>query len=311
MYIFASSQSRAIQCFSQSTMKQLLIFFMTIGMAKLAMAQNTGIGTSTPVSALHTATSVSNVLTLENTNPLVLGITSGLNFAAGINSVNSYKYIGAIRAIGTSTSEGRLGLFTFASNTPNGLAERITILNNGNVGINNTNPQYDLSVNGSGYFTNYVGIQTAPSSSYALSVSGSARYYGDLRVDGVLNPNNTLDIGNNTTIEGTLTVENGKGIVRSFSSTQMKIKRAAVGLSAVNLGAGASIESGYLNFGDDFTAVTVIVGQPYNSTGDYFKVLLVPFDVDVVNDRCRFKLTNVANSAITFDSDWDIMLIGN
>lgn len=292
-------------------MKTLFIGSILFGICTLTNAQNVGIGTSTPVSIFHAATNVNHVFTAENTNSLSLGITTGINFAAGINSANNYKYTGAIRTIGTSTTDARLGLFTYTGNNPAGLIERLTILDNGNVGIGNINPLYNLSVSGSGYFTTYVGIQTPPNVSYSLSVSGAARYYSDLRVDGILNPNNALAIGNNTTIEGTLTVQNGKGIVRSVSSTQMKIKRTGVGFAGTNLGAGATIESGYLNFGEDYTAVTVLVGQAYNGTGDYAKVFVVPFEVDEVNDRCRFKVTNVASSAITFDADWEIVLIGN
>lgn len=292
-------------------MKYLVVLFIMIGLSGLLSAQNVGIGTTSPVSALHTASGGNHVLTIENAASLDIGITTGLNFSAGINSANSIKYTGAIRTIGTSTAEARLGFFTYASNSPSGLFERLSILDNGNVGINSTNPQYDLTVGGTGYFTSYVGIQTLPNSSYALSVSGPARYYDDLRVDGILNPNNTLAIGNNTTVEGTLTVENGKGIVRSTTSTQMKIKRAGVGLSATNLAAGATIDSGFLNFNENFTNVSVVMGQVYNGTGDYGKVFIVPFEVDETNDRCRFKVTNVSGSPITFDADWEVVLIGD
>ncbi len=308
---------------------------MIFGIAEILSAQNIGMGTSNPVSALHSASNESHIMTLENTNSLNSGVITGLNFGAGINSASTYKYTGAIRTIGGGPAEARMGFFTFASSSPAGLLERMTILDNGNVGINNTNPLYDLSVNGSSYFSTnvgiqttpissyalavngssyfstYVGIQAAPSSSYSLAVNGPARYYDDVRVDGILNPNNTLTIGNNTTIEGTLTVQNGKGIVRSVSSTQMKIKRTAVGFGAINLGAGATLESGYMNFGEDFSNVTVFMGQAYNGTGDYAKVLIMPFEVDETNDRCRFKLTNVASSAITFDADWEVVMIGN
>jgi hypothetical protein len=91
----------------------------------------------------------------------------------------------------------------------------------------------------------------------------------------------------------------------------MKIKRMTVGFSATNLGAGATIESGFLNFAEDFTAVTVIMGQAYNSTGDWSKILVVPFEVDETNDRCRFVITNVSSSAVTFSSSYEVIAIGN
>jgi hypothetical protein len=187
----------------------------------------------------------------------------------------------------------------------------MTILNNGHVGIGNTNPLYDLSVTGNGYFSTYLGVHTPPNSSYSLSVAGPARYFNDIRVDGVLNPTSALNIGTNVAVGGLLTVSNGKGIVRSTSSSQMKIKRITISLSATSFGAGSTFDSGYLYFGEDFSSVSVTVGQAFNGTGDWAKVLLVPFEVDETNDRCRFKVTNVAGSSITFDSDWEIVLIGN
>jgi hypothetical protein len=292
-------------------MKKLIFILILTALNYLTQAQFIGIGNTTPVSILHATSTTRDVLTIENSNALNNNIQTGINFSAGINSANSYKYTGAIRTIGISNEMARLGIFTFASNTPAGLIERLTIMDNGNVGINETNPLYRLTVSGSGYFSAYVGIQTAPSPSYSLSVVGPSRYYNDLRVDGILNPNNTLNIGSNTAIGGTLTAQNGKGMVQSTSSTQMKIKRASVNFNASGFGAGSTIESGYLYFNEDFTAVTVVVGQAYAGTGDYAKVLIVPFEVDEINDRCRFKITNVSSASITFDASWEIVEIGN
>lgn len=274
-------------------------------------AQNIGVNTASPVSAFHIKSPGEAAMTIENATPLNTNIRTNLLFGNAIDGAGSYKYTGAIKTIGTSSTGARLGLFTGSGATPGSPLERISILNNGMVGISTTNPSYTLDVNGNTRLDGYVGIGTPPNVSYALSVNGSSRVYQDLRIDGVLNPNSVLNIGNNTLIEGTLTVQNGKGIVRSTSATQMKIKRASVGFAYTGLGAGSTATSGNLNFGEDFAAVTVTVGQCVSGTGDWAKVMIVPCNVDVNANTCQFAITNVSSSAITFDGSWQVVLVGN
>jgi hypothetical protein len=160
-----------------------------------------------------------------------------------------------------------MGFFTYASTTPSNLIERLGILGNGNVGIGTITPGYDLDVSGYTRLNGNVGINTSLTGSYGLSVVGSTRLCNDLRVDGILNPNNTLGIGNNAITEGTLTVLNGQGIVRSTSSSLMKIKRASIHLVISSFAPGATLTSGVLNLGEDFAAVTVAVGQCHRGLG--------------------------------------------
>jgi len=291
-------------------MKSYLLLVAVCAIAYHAASQNIGIGTSDPISRLQVSAAATDIINIENTNELNVGVTSGLLFTDGLQGANNYKYAGAIRTIGINTTEARMGLFTYASSSPGGLLERITILDNGKVGINNTNPLYSLSVTGNCYVTTYMGIGTTPSASYSLSVSGASRFYNDLRIDGVLNPNNALSIGNSVAVEGSLSVLNGYGIVRNVSSTQMKIKIVSAGFNATNLGAGATLTSGYLGFGENFASVSVFVGNLTTGTGDYGKILIVPIDIDTSLDRCRFQITNVASSAVTFTGSWQFLLVG-
>lgn len=286
----------------------ILTFFLV---TENLVAQHMGINTTMPLTALHIKSSGENTLTVENGAILNSNVKNSILFAHAIESSTFYKYTGAIKTIGTGIDEARLGFYTYANNSPGGMTERLSILNNGNVGIATTNPTYRFQVTGSTYLNGYVGIGTAASTSYDLSVGGASRFHTDLRIDGVLNPNTTLNIGDNAIVEGTLSVLNGKGIVRSTSSTQMKIKRASVVFGYSGLGAGSTATSGNLNFGEDFAAVTVTVGQCVSGTGDWAKVMIVPCNVDLNANTCQFAITNVSSSTISFDGSWQIVLVGN
>ena len=291
-------------------MKSLFSILLCAFFVETLCAQSIGINTTEPVSPLHVSGPAGHVLTIENSNSLDASVESNLIFAHGLEAGNYYKYTGAIKSIGSNVSQARLGFYTGASATPFGLTERLTIGNNGYVGIGTNTPDYKLDVNGPAYFGNYIGIQTPPTAGYSLDVVGTVRVQNDIRVNGILNPNNPLAIGNNTSIEGTLTVLNGKGIVRSVNANQMKIKRVSVAFSAANFPPGNTVTSGNLGFAEDFTSVSVIVGQPFNGTGEWAKIFIVPFNVDNAANTCQFKLTNVSNSAIDFSGNWEIILIG-
>jgi hypothetical protein len=293
-------------------------------------AQRVGIGTFDPKARLAVD---SSILVDQN------GINNGfLNSGALVFGPEYQVGIGSRRTIGSSTRMG-LDFITGATRrmvidsignigiggTPPASVKLYVGGNTaiiGSLGIQNVNPAFSLHVSNYAKFDYPVGIGTDPTASYYLDVSGSARFLGNVRIDGTLNPNNALQIGSSTNIDGNLYVfdnilvrnstANNYGIVRSVTSSQMKVRRAGVGFSASNFAAGASIESGFLGFGEDFTAITVIMGNARaGGTGSWEKVLIVPFEIDVINNRCRFKLTNVSSSAITFDCDWDVLLIGN
>jgi hypothetical protein len=315
-------------------MKKLFFLLISFVASLCCQGQNIGINTTTPVSAMHICAPDANGLVVENLSPLAIGTTAGMYFANGIEGGSPYKYTGAIKTIGESSSSARLAFFTAASSSQNWLNERMSISNIGNVGIGTANPIcrldilgavriasylgigtpnnaiYPLDVQGNTRISGNVGISTSPSG-YSLDVVGSVRLQDDIRIDGILNPNNELNIGNAVHIESGLTVYNGKGIVRSTSATQMKIKRTSVFFTIAAFAPGQTLTSGNMGFGEDFTSVTVTVGQSFNGTGDWAKVLIVPFNVDLVNNTCQFRATNVSNSTIDFSGNWEIVLIGN
>ncbi len=107
-----------------------------------AKSQDVGIGTSSPDHKLHISSNTSTLLKLDNTTGLNAGVMSDMYFKSGSH------YTGAIKTIGNSTVTARLGLFTYATINPTALVERMSILDNGNIGIGTNSPGALLDVNG-------------------------------------------------------------------------------------------------------------------------------------------------------------------
>jgi hypothetical protein len=130
----------------QSTMKQskFLLALVLILASSISYAQ-VGIGTTAPTMKLHIADADSQILLLENTEALNIGTETAIYFKTG---EGSFPYTGAIKTIGTGTTLARLSLFTYAASSPGGLLERMSILDNGNVGIGISSPFEKLEVAG-------------------------------------------------------------------------------------------------------------------------------------------------------------------
>ncbi len=118
-------------------MKKIVLFLVVLILFNKIIAQNVGIGNATPLMNLHVSSTDSAIALLENTQTLNTNVTSALHFKTGSGS---FPYTGAIKTIGQSTSTARLGFFTYAAISANGLLERLSISDNGNVGINTINP---------------------------------------------------------------------------------------------------------------------------------------------------------------------------
>ncbi len=125
---------------------------------------NIGVGAAEDAfdARLNAVSSSARLLQLENSTALSTTSKVDLSFKNGL------YYTGIIRARGTANNAGALGFYTGAGvGNSNALTERLTILNNGNVGIGDTDPSYKLDVNGTIHSS---GTVSAP----ALSVTSGS-----------------------------------------------------------------------------------------------------------------------------------------
>lgn len=126
-------------------MKKITVTLALLLLTAATFAQNVGVGLTTGIDArLHVAKADSGLLILDNTTAFADSAKSKLFFRTG------GWYTGGV---GTHVQSGpdftaRLGLYTYAANDPRDLRERLSILDNGNVGINTVVPTARLDVNG-------------------------------------------------------------------------------------------------------------------------------------------------------------------
>jgi len=143
-------------------------FSSTTGNALITGTGKVGIGTSTPIAKMHASSNSNELLQLENTNALAAGSSVKQLFRNG-----SY-YTGAIGTTGESIATARLSFYTSAWFAAASLTERMSILDNGNVGINTITPAAKLDVNGKTILKQAAGENAAVEIKGAIKVSGSA-----------------------------------------------------------------------------------------------------------------------------------------
>ena len=147
-------------------MKALMTTLLVVLFVNALYSQNVGINTSSPISALHVIGSDSNLLTLHNPITLSQGKGTYIDFKTGS------WFTGRIATHGYGSNTSSLSFYTYASVSPGGLLERMTILDNGSIGIEgNTSPIVPLSfASGTGNKISLYGNSTA--SHYGLGIQG-------------------------------------------------------------------------------------------------------------------------------------------
>jgi hypothetical protein len=122
-----------------------ILFFalLTILNAPIVTAQRVGIGTQTPRQILHiSAARDSGLLLLENR------ATLGLNTSTSLYFRNGSWFTASIKAVGQASNEARLSFYTFAAQDSSGLRERMTIMDDGRVGMGTSMPAAGLEIAG-------------------------------------------------------------------------------------------------------------------------------------------------------------------
>jgi hypothetical protein len=239
----------------------------------------------------------------------------------------SDRKVGIVRSFLTGSS-GRSGLGFFTNNT-----RRMTIDSTGQVGIGTINPQQTLHVSGNTYLNGFVGIGsstpdyayenllgynymyyslgvgTVPNSTYLLDVgtgSSNSRFRGDVLIG------NNLQVNNNGVVDGTLTVNNGKGVAyNNSSSTNLKIYPfTTASFFAVLPAHGSATTSIALPSG--FTAAPrVFVGDidyTLGTVGELNRVILVLQGCNTTS--CNAKIINTDNASVNYEIRWNMLAIG-
>ena len=124
-------------------MKKTIIIAFSIFINVMANAQNVGIGETNPTeSKLQVKTTDSAAFLIQNT-----GTATGTKTALFYKTETNYS--GSIATVKTASASYRLGMYTFGGTLASGLKERLSILDNGNVGIGTIIPNAKLEVAGS------------------------------------------------------------------------------------------------------------------------------------------------------------------
>lgn len=133
----------------------------------LTIGGRLGIGTHLPAAKIHARDTIQELLQLDNFKALAVDEKSNINLKTGS------QYTGIIGTTGTGSSSARLSFYTGASLSSSFLTEKMSILNNGNVGINTINPSATLEVNGKTKLVQAAGQDAAIVISGAIGVSGN------------------------------------------------------------------------------------------------------------------------------------------
>ncbi len=158
-------------------MKKIILLWFVLFAAKNITAQNVGIGNTAPLMKLHVKATDSAVALLENTQALNTNVGTSLYFKTGSGS---YPYTGAVKTTGEGTTTARLGLFTYASTSPNQLLERLSITDVGNVGIGTINPVAKLHVaNSNVLFTSPSNLPVSPGAAPQTGVGNRMYWWAD------------------------------------------------------------------------------------------------------------------------------------
>ena len=131
-------------------MKKLIFIFVLFQSVLTAKSQGIGIGTVLPLMPLHVSQGSDSVGLFENSQLLNTGVSTAAYFKTG---QGTSSWTGAIKSTGQNVSAARLGFFTGTSSALSGLIERLSVADNGKIGLGTTQPDSSLTVSGNVHIT--------------------------------------------------------------------------------------------------------------------------------------------------------------
>ncbi|MCX6314822.1 MAG: hypothetical protein NTX08_08840 [Sphingobacteriales bacterium] len=287
---------------------------------------NIGMGTTAPTSKLD----VNGQITIDQKN---FGGYAGL-LVKGNSSVSNYPniafstqntaandiisaIIGGTITNNTAGSEAIDLSFYTSTSGQSGLAQRMVIKDNGNVGIGETAPIAPLnftsavlgnriSLWGNGATHYGMGIQAFLMQLYTQDINGNIAFgYGS---SGAFTENMRIKGNGDASLKGSLTVQNGMGIIRNISGIQLKKVTAAVTVSQVFTATGAAMVS--VNWPQAFSAgnIEAYVGNITSVCCSYYPILMSISDVTATG--AILNVINTLNSPWTANYTVNIIAIG-
>jgi hypothetical protein len=214
---------------------------------------NVGIGGTTSSYRLHVLGWPNDkLLQLENTDLLDNGTYNTIMFQTG------GQYTAAIKTIGQTTSTADLGFYTGTSGVETGLTRRMTIANNGNVGIGVFAPLYKLHI---------ISPNNAANAFYVSStdLAGSTNASGEIASDF-----GSYYTGGEFRANATST-KNAQGVFGYAFSSQAGSAYGVYG-TAFRLGGTGATYAGY------FQGTLAYTGSLFNASDATLKTNIKPFE---------------------------------
>ncbi len=178
-----------------------------------------------------------------------------------------------------------------------GGTNRISVVNNGLVGIGTESPGYKLEVNGDAQINTDLWVNGSFDVDFDGFINRDAIVGRNLSAAGTSALTGNVTMGNNATVEGTLTVNNGKGVVRSNDSNQLAIDEYASPANiSFNLGAGGHICCISIGFTTFTAKPSIAFGEITNATNQENLVFTIN---SITTNSAQIAVSNVGTTSST------------